>query len=162
MIAPDALRRIRRIYDLEATSFLTYVVEMSRPPVQDDADRQTLALLEELERGFALDREALGQVLLANGIRVDDPSWPLAYTSYHFLRPRYILAPLIERLRMQISRLESEASDLTGAGDEAAGVASSAIGRAKDSLARLEKLVASLPAEALRPGAPKGTSASRW
>ena len=160
---PQAISVLEGLYLLEAVSFVRYVVEVSRPPVFDQADQRALALYQDIYRDVERSAQALSDLLEDADVVVDDPSWPLQYTSYNFLRPRYLLGPVLERAQEQREKVEARARELRRFGwQEADEVLGTVLRRERSAIERLEKAVAELEDEPIAPPKVKGTSASRW
>jgi hypothetical protein len=151
---------IEELLQLEASSFVRYVIEVSRPPVVDDADRRALALFQDLYRETERGLRALSAVP-EEPLAIRRGRWPLRFASYNYLRPRYVLAPFARELEEHVERLARAAEPL--AGEEAAAAAVARLLEAeKEHIERLRKLAAELEPEPAAPAALKGTSASRW
>lgn len=163
MREPEALSILEEIYRLEAGSFIRYLVEISRPPVFDDEDRQALALYQDLYRQVERNSEAVAELLTDEGVVPAPIRWPLPYTSYNFLRPRYLLRPLLERFEGQIGEVEAAARALSAHDwSEARETVEMMIEREKGCIERLRSAIATIPEESAEPPELKGTSASQW
>ncbi len=158
-----AISILEELHRLESTSFIRYLVEMSRPPIVSDTDRKALALYQDLYRDSERNVQALGQLLADADIVPVEPRWPLVYTTYNFLRPLYLLGPLHERMRLQLEQVESKSKALDARDwSEAKEVMGTVLRRERAALERLDKAVAETPKEDPEPARVKGTSASRW
>ena len=96
MNTDDIRACLRELYGLEAASFLRYVCEVSRPPVTDDVDAQAKAVIDSLYAASSRVLDALGDSLDKVEEETPEPRFALVFTNYNFLRPRYLIRPLLE------------------------------------------------------------------
>ena len=163
MRAPEPLSILEQIYHLESTSFIRYLIEVSRPPVLDDEDRRILALCQDLFKQFDVNSRAVGELLAEQGVTPAQLHWPLHYTNFNYLRPRYLLQPLLEKLERQHEQVEAHTRALAPFDwPEAKELLELLLEHERASIDRLRTASGETPEEPLEPPELKGTSASRW
>src|SRR5690606_16359788 len=148
-----------------AGSFLRYVIDVSDPPCLDDTDRDLLAFFAELAEANADSVGALTQLLVERETTPPPTSFPLAYTSFNYLRPRYLLRPLRDRMASEVDEVLELVGALRATSNDASvdAMLERVFATEKTIFDRIERKLVELPPE--RPvtsSAPKGTSASRW
>jgi len=164
MVTPDATAIAREIIDEESCGLVRYVVEYSRPPIVGGRDADALSLFHDLYRESEIGLTALIELVDAAGRNVlREPHWPLEYTSFHFLRPIYLLRPVAEQAERALGRIDELARQLEAIGwPEAVACVRSFVAAERPHLASVRRLAGELGE--IRADAPrrKGTSASRW
>jgi hypothetical protein len=88
-------------------------------------------------------------------------SFPLNFSQYNFLRPSYLLKPVIEKSEGELQSL-SEIAQALAAEPRARDLVTAVISRQRYYLERARKLEEDRPREEPKPARVKGTSASMW
>lgn len=147
----------------ELVSFVRYVVEVSHPPVIDAVDERALAGIQDLYRESERGVRALRDLLGEHGVRVENRHWPLRFTSFNYLRPAFLLRPLIHETERHLEGLEAAAKSVDGSEWPAARRAvEDLIDAERTELERLRVLEKELRREGPHRSPIKGTSAARW
>ena len=163
MSSPAALRVLAQIVHEETNSLVRYVIEVSKPPLVKPEDYKALACFQDLyresERGIvALERLASSEAVVTRRIH-----WPLNYTSYNFLRPVYLLRPVVEDGEKHVAKLEALSAALAKEAWKAATAAvAELLEHERENLIRIRKLAEEYGEMSIDEPQVKGTSASRW
>ena len=163
MVTPEAVEVAREIIDHESRSLVRYVIEVSKSPVVGGRDPDALSRLGDLYResdiGLSCLRDLLSEVAsVPQGVR-----WSLSTTSYNFLRPIYLLRPVVEQTERSLDVVATLGAKLADAGwSEAAEVVRGMVDREREQLASLRRLGEEIGEIGIEAPQPKGTSASRW
>ena len=84
------------IFERESGTLLRYVVEVSRAPTVSGRDPDALSKLEDVYRESDLALKSLEAILGENRRLARHTHWPLQNTTYNFLRPIYLLEPVLD------------------------------------------------------------------
>jgi hypothetical protein len=169
MMDPACIATLKNVHSREASGFLRYLVNVSSSPVQDQADRDANRLIRELSNEAEANLEDLASLISENGESTDRASFPMSFTNYNFLRPRYLLRPLVERfipqeedVRQQLEALER--SSTGGLDPKLRQVIDNVLDRNRRIRGRAEDAANAIPSPeaGVATARPKGTSASRW
>lgn len=165
-MSQDALTLdLAELYEILSTSFVRYLVDVSDPPCYDEKDRELRDFLAALAKENETSIETLAELLVARDHLPTRGSFPLVFTNYNFLRPRYLLRPLSEELAKEVDRVVSSVALVRGVTDDPAviGALERIFASEKMILDRVEAMAEEVGPERHRePQGPKGTSASRW
>jgi|RhiMethySRZTD1v2_1073278.scaffolds.fasta_scaffold104916_2 hypothetical protein len=152
---------VEEAYHLAKCSFVRYIVENSQPETVDDLDRRAFALFEDWSREGRYNQMALGDILEDMSVVPAASSFPLNFSQYNFLRPSYLLKPVIEKSEGELQSL-SEIAQALAAEPRARDLVTAVISRQRYYLERARKLEEDRPREEPKPARVKGTSASMW
>lgn len=163
MCSQAALDILSGILDQEAGSLVRYLQEAAqlRPARQGDAEAQ--AVLEELYSESCLDMCAIAALLGEHVAVFPNVVWEMGYSRFNFLRPVFLIEPVLESTREHIENLVRLTDALCEEGwEEAQQAAERLIERKSAALGRVEALASSLGETESEPPRRNGTSASRW
>lgn len=130
------LNRLRVIHKRSLPTYLSYAVPWSR--AGGEAATETLALVAN-DHKTMVDR--LGELILENGGVTEPGSFPMAFTSLHFLSVDFLVQKLIEDQQKTIQEIGDCVQQLHLSPSSQA-VAQEALGEAKGHLESLKELVA--------------------
>ncbi len=130
------LNRLRVIHNRSLPTYLSYAVPWSH--AGDEAATETLAQIANDHRTMV---ERLGELILENGGVTEPGSFPIAFTSLHFLSLDFLVQKLIETQQNLIQQMEDCVRQLHLAPSSQA-VAQEALGEARGHLESLKELVA--------------------
>ena len=158
-----AISELEQILDLESISLVRYIIETSKPPLVKAEDHKALACFQDLYRESERGIVAMHRLLSRYEVPALRVVWPLNYTSYNFLRPVYLLQPLVRHLESHFAALERHQARLAATGwDEATDLTADLLAREKEHLVRIRKLAEEHAVREAAAPVIKGTSASRW
>jgi hypothetical protein len=158
---PDLLEALERIYNVEARSFVRYLVESSRPWVRDEADRRALQALHAWHGDIIGSLTALEALLLSEKVHPAPPPWPIHFAEFSLLSPAYLLGIVIDRMEPHLERLAAERSGLLG-WPEAEEALESCLARERAHLEEVRTLWSERDQLPPRPAVKKGVSANFW
>jgi hypothetical protein len=160
---PEALAIAREIIARESQAPVRYVIEVSKPRVVGGRDPDALSRLQDLYReselGLSTLRDMVSEIAsVPRGVR-----WSLETTGYNFLRPTYLLRPVVEHTEQGIGVIEALGTKLAEAGwSEAAQVVEGMVDGEREQLALVRQFADEIGEIPVDSPQVKGTSASRW
>lgn len=163
MYSQAALDILADVLDQEASSIVRYLQEVAQLRPADEADAQVQAVLEQLYAESCLDMGALSALLGEHAAVFPSVAWELEYSRFNFLRPGFLVEPVVESIREHLENAGKLAAALGEAEwEEARQAVERLIARQSASLDRLEGLAPKPGKPGSEPPQRSGTSASRW
>jgi len=130
------LNRLRVIHNRSLPTYLSYAIPWSQ--TGDEAAAETLALIVNDHKTMV---ERLGELILESGGVTEPGSFPLEFTSLHFLSFDFLVKKLIEKQEKLVQDI-SDCVQRLHLAPSAQAVAQEALGEAKGHLDSLKELVA--------------------
>ena len=163
MYSQAAIDILAAVIDQEARSIVRYLDEIAELRPIDSEDAKVQAVLEQLYSESCLDMGAIMELLDEHAAVSPNIAWEMDYSRLNFLRPIFVIEPVISSTLQHIETLGKLSTALGEAGwEDAQQAVERLLERKKPSVGLLEKIAAGSAEAKADPPQRNGSSASRW
>lgn len=158
-----AIDSLSDILDLESSGFVRYLQEVAELRASRGGDAEVLTLIDELYLESSANITELSGLLSDHAAVFPQVTWEMGNARYNFLRPVFLLQPLVDSFRSQLEELEEFAVAIGEAGwEEVQQVVDRLREQKTTAIERAESLEQKLDELETDPPERSGSSASRW